>query len=657
MRIIPNMTFAPHFRFRHGRFTRLCLQLGLFCFFAGGLASAWAHEGTVFTHVLNVKVSPDAGLLEISDEITIEGTVPDSFGLHKQLLLDLAGEPLEPDSVSGELAHYAIPPDTRKLELQYEGMLGSTPECDWLRERCRLISADGVYLDGGSAWYADHPDVQHRFRMTVALPENWVSLSQGTASDRDHWQESQPQESLYLIAGEFHVYQDDKDDPRAMVYLQNPDEALAKQYLEATQTYLQHYSQLLGDYPYSKFVTVESFWETGWGMPSFTLLGSKVIRLPFILYTSLPHEILHNWWGNSVYPSTGQGNWTEGLTAYLADHALREQRGGGADYRRDALRNYSVFTSDERDFPLAQFRSRHDGSSQAVGYNKSLMFFHMLRKKLGDDAFFAGLQQFYARYRFQRAGFPEIKTSLQNASEVPLDAFFAAWTTRVGAPKLALANVVQGEGQVSLELQQTQQAEAFPLNVPVLLRYASGETETRIIAMHEKSQQVQWAVSGELVEVSVDPQFDVMRLPYDEELPPSLNILTAARTIKVESDSLPEAQQGVVAQWLEALETRGVRLVDDGADVPTVRFTQPMPATPAIPELSGALEGVMGVVAESDSRFVVAAPDAEVLSLLLRKMPHYGKYSYIAFDATSGRNVAKGQWPPKNSPLTWRAAR
>ena len=58
-------------------------------------------------------------------------------------------------------------------------------------------------------------------------------------------------------------------------------------------------------------------------MPSFTLLGAKVIRLPFIVSSSYPHEILHNWWGNGVFVDVQQGNWCEGLTAYLADHLLQ----------------------------------------------------------------------------------------------------------------------------------------------------------------------------------------------------------------------------------------------------------------------------------------------------------------------------------------------
>ena len=36
---------------------------------------------------------------------------------------------------------------------------------------------------------------------------------------------------------------------------------------------------------------------------------------------------------------------------------------------------------------------------------------------------------------------------------------------------------------------------------------------------------------------------------------------------------------------------------------------------------------------------------------LLRKLPHYGKYSYLAFEGDEPTNIEKGQWPVLNSPL------
>ncbi len=71
---------------------------------------------------------------------------------------------------------------------------------------------------------------------------------------------------------------------------------------------------------------MENINPTGFGMPTFTLLGTQVLRLPFIKETSLGHEILHSWFGNSIEVRLDSGNWCEGLTTYLADMAYREDQ-------------------------------------------------------------------------------------------------------------------------------------------------------------------------------------------------------------------------------------------------------------------------------------------------------------------------------------------
>src|SRR5919201_253633 len=162
-----------------------------------------------------------------------------------------------------------------------------------------------------------------------------------------------------------------------MVFLRTPDATLARKYLDATAQYLALYNALLGPYPYAKFALVENSWESGYGMPSFTLLGSKVLRLPFIVSSSYPHEILHNWWGNGVFVDARQGNWAEGLTAYLADYLIQEQRGSATSYRRATLQKYTDYVATHSDMPLTAFRVRHNAASAAIGYGKALMVFHM----------------------------------------------------------------------------------------------------------------------------------------------------------------------------------------------------------------------------------------------------------------------------------------
>ena len=83
--------------------------------------------------------------------------------------------------------------------------------------------------------------------------------------------------------------------------------------------------------------------------------------------------------GNSVYVDFDKGNWCEGLTAYMADHLIKEQRGQAEEYRRSTLQKFTDFVNDEMIFRWVSFLSRHDGSSEAIGYGKSLTVFHMLR--------------------------------------------------------------------------------------------------------------------------------------------------------------------------------------------------------------------------------------------------------------------------------------
>ena len=91
------------------------------------------------------------------------------------------------------------------------------------------------------------------------------------------------------------------------------------------QRHIDRYEALHGPYPFEKFAVVENFFPTGYGFPSFTLLGSRVLRLPFIPDTSLRHEVAHCWWGNGVFVDAAGGNWCEGLTTYVADYLAKEE--------------------------------------------------------------------------------------------------------------------------------------------------------------------------------------------------------------------------------------------------------------------------------------------------------------------------------------------
>jgi len=298
------------------------------------------------------------------------------------------------------------------------------------------------------------------------------------------------------------------------------------------------YSKLIGPYPYKKFALVENFWETGLGMPSFTLLGPKVIRLPFIINSSYPHEILHNWWGNSVFPDYNSGNWSEGLTAYLSDHLIREQQAGSAEYRQTTLQKYADYVISDRDFPLTEFRSRHSSPSEAIGYGKSLMFFHMLRQELGDKTFTAGLRDFYQKNKFGFASFNDIQKSFERVSKENLGSEFNQWVRRKGAPKIELvSSKTEKEGDgfgLSLVLKQSQSEDAYLLQIPVAVTMA-GEARAwqTVVKMDKKRIDLHFHLPSRPLRVDIDPEFDLFRRLDPGETPPAISQALGAKKMLV----------------------------------------------------------------------------------------------------------------------------
>ncbi len=653
-------------------------------------------------HRLAVTLDPGQSTLEVEDRLNLEG-------LGERILFDLRAG-LKPRITRGRsrltrlsgnarVERYALIPESGESEvtLAYGGVIRSE-----LREvqeslgrshqrSSGSISSQGVFLDGAAGWYPRVPDSLQSFEMRVSLPEGWLAVSQGAGPKLENssvsWREDRPQDDIYLIAAPFELYRRDAGGVEAQVFLRRADKALAENYLAATARYLALYSGLLGDYPYAKFALVENFWDSGYGMPSFTLLGPRVIRLPFILHTSYPHEVLHNWWGNGVYVDYETGNWSEGLTTYLADHLLKERHGGGPHYRRDALQRYADYVREGGDFPLQEFRGRHSSASQSVGYGKGLMFFHMLRRELGDGAFIDGLRRFYRQHRFTEAGYEQLRLAFEQVSGRHLNDYFSQWLGRTGAPALAVSEVSvkkDGEGyRISGLLEQIHKGAPFRLQVPIFVHPPQGEPREFLVAMGRKQVRFEQKLSFRPVRLDVDPRFDLFRRLYAEESPPSFGALFGADQglILLPGDAPEELLDGyrqLAAAWTRRHPDWRIGIDRDLRELPEDRpvwllgwenrflaqFRRRLTAAELGPDGID-LDGKSFArndyslalnAAGSDPRATpmawLGAHDADALPGLARKLPHYGKYGALAFGGEAPDNRLKYQWPVLSSPLS-----
>jgi len=292
------------------------------------------------------------------------------------------------------------------------------------------------------AWHPRLPDLSI-YDLTVITHKDLTAVSEADVvtvkadGDQRHWHFHFPhaRSDVSLVVGPYEIHRIQHEDVELACYLYAEDRQLARTYLDKMTYYLELYRLILGDYPFKRFAVVENRAPTGLGFATFTLLGQQVMRLPFIPDTSLGHEFVHSWFGNSVYVDFEKGNWCEGLTSYLADYLYKEKAGKGPQYRKELLVNYQSYAKDA-DIAVTGFRWGRDKTQRAVGYGKTAMLFHMLRREVGDEAFYKAIRLFYQENRFQYASWNEIKRAFEQVSAKDLKGFWEQWLTRKDIPVL-----------------------------------------------------------------------------------------------------------------------------------------------------------------------------------------------------------------------------
>ena len=347
-------------------------------------------------HELFVQIVPEQHALIAKDRLTLE--VPESqtsirFSLaptlqidHIALVQESAGTESLIHDVPFELEHGSAPESVQQvsipsqvvpaglvtLDVHYHGVINDPPrDPRHLRfvtpsETAGHIGPEGVYVSSESSLVSRYPGITQHLcaagrrasgvdrrdpregRRIARLSRR--ALPQTIKMVMTEWAVTQPSEALTLVANTFVATFRDWTAKtgqriRLSTYLFPDDAHLAEEYLDATARYLDAYIPLLGPYPFEKFAVVENFFASGLGMPSFTLLGSGIIKRHYVQPYALGHEIVHSWIGNAVFNRADRGNWVEGLTTYLANyywHELMGDRAQARDQRRLMVQGYNL---------------------------------------------------------------------------------------------------------------------------------------------------------------------------------------------------------------------------------------------------------------------------------------------------------------------------
>ncbi len=285
------------------------------------------------------------------------------------------------------------------------------------------------------------------------------------------------------------------------------------------------YASLVGDVPYPTF-TVAAIESDLPGGHSPAYFAELLQPLPMTVVTwrndpaafdrypdfFLAHELAHQWFGQAVGWGNYHEQWlSEAFAQYLAALYAQHQHGDGVfgGVLRQ-MRRWAMNESDQGPVYLG-YRLGHvknDGRVfRALVYNKGAAVLHMLRRLIGDEAFFNGIRRFYAQARFRKVGTDELKRAFEREAGRSLDRFFDQWIYGSTLPRLRVSYRVEGR---ELAVHVEQLGDVFDVPLTFTVEYADRSKTTLVVAVEQRTVDRRFPLSASIRNVDINKDDGVL---------------------------------------------------------------------------------------------------------------------------------------------------
>lgn len=278
------------------------------------------------------------------------------------------------------------------------------------------------------------------------------------------------------------------------------------------------FARMVGPFPYEKLAHLQSSTRFG-GMENASAIfyADGVFRRTGPSEALIAHETAHQWFGDAVTEREWPHLWlSEGFATYFA--ALFAEHAHGPEAFRTRMSEIRrTVLDDRRSVPTRPVIDTIETDLLALlnrnSYEKGGFVLHMLRREVGDSAFFRGLRAYYAAHRHGTVLTDDLRRAMEAASGRPLDWFFDQWLRRPGHPELRITWRRAGDGSISLAVAQSARfgAYRFPLTVAVVRPGGVVDRATlRVPAVEHAELRLPGSYASDPARIDVDPDVDLL---------------------------------------------------------------------------------------------------------------------------------------------------
>jgi aminopeptidase N len=360
----------------------------------------------------------------------------------------------------------------------YDGVAGQVSPGSVLIPNGWIRSADGLFTinepEGAATWYPvnNHPSDKATYTISVTVADPYIAVSNGLLAEKRSagatttfvYASDDPIASYLTMIAVGLFEEEPEAGPRGLAirnYFSPGITDTERSHFARQAEMIEFFAGLFGPYPFDSYgsVVVDADLAAALETQTMSTFGKGVLRLGEAV---VAHELAHQWFGDSVTPSSWKDIWlNEGFATYgqwlwaghvggpqVLENNVRGAYGAmsGSNLVAEGSSPELAATRAAQQFPPPGSPPR-DNLFNASVYQRGALTLHALRLQVGDDNFFELLRSYAMAYRHQNASTADFIAIAEEVSGQDLDDLFEAWLFGVVVPpipELGLAPPGQG---------------------------------------------------------------------------------------------------------------------------------------------------------------------------------------------------------------------